>query len=63
MTDIIHFFFYHQFLQQGSAKESVGKDLLFLNPFLGGKYKKGEDITLLDISLNRMNYLNFRHVV
>ncbi|RUS82237.1 hypothetical protein EGW08_010013, partial [Elysia chlorotica] len=47
---------------EGSAKESVGKDLLFLNPFLGGHYKQGENITLLDISLNRMDYLNLRHV-
>ncbi|GFR68657.1 hypothetical protein ElyMa_003737600 [Elysia marginata] len=47
---------------EGSEKESVGKDLLFLNPFLNGKHKNGENATVLDISLNKMEYLNIRHV-
>ncbi|GFN92006.1 hypothetical protein PoB_001851200 [Plakobranchus ocellatus] len=45
-----------------SGKESVGKDLLYLNPFIGGKYSQGEQVSLLDISLNRMDYINLRHV-
>ncbi|KAH9489679.1 hypothetical protein Btru_056305 [Bulinus truncatus] len=45
-----------------STKESTGKDLLLLNPFLGGKYKQGESLSLLDLSLQRMEYVNMRHV-
>ncbi|CAG5119367.1 unnamed protein product [Candidula unifasciata] len=47
---------------EGSEKDAIGKDVLFLNQFLGGKYKNGEPLTVLDISLQRMNYINLRHV-
>ncbi|KAI8792662.1 hypothetical protein BgiBS90_005651 [Biomphalaria glabrata] len=47
---------------ENSTKESAGKPLLLLNPFLGGKYRKEESISLLDISLQCMDYVNLRHV-
>uniref|UniRef100_A0A0B7AGA9 Uncharacterized protein n=1 Tax=Arion vulgaris TaxID=1028688 RepID=A0A0B7AGA9_9EUPU len=47
---------------EGTGKNTVGKDLIFMNPFLGGKYKQNEPLSLLDISLQRMDYINLRHV-
>ncbi|CAL1541073.1 unnamed protein product [Lymnaea stagnalis] len=47
---------------ENSGKEAVGKELIFLNPFLGGKFRQEEPLTLLDISLKRLEYVNLRHV-
>ncbi|XP_005089433.2 uncharacterized protein LOC101861405 [Aplysia californica] len=43
-------------------REEVGKSLLLLNPFLNGKAKQKETLSVLDISLGRMDYLNLQHV-
>ena len=41
----------------------MGKDILLLNPFLCQKAAQREKLSLIDISLQRLDFINLQHVV